>query len=262
YAGNGAGFASTLLVQQADGQFKAVAQAAFDADKHFEDCGAVFGDFDGDDDTDLVVVSGGNALSDGDPGYMVREYRNNGTGGFTRNNAFPLIRINAGVVHALDYDGDNDLDLLIGGRATPGYFPKAPRSYLLRNDSGTFSDVTASVFPDAERIGMVTDIASGDLEGDGRIDVVIVGEWMPVRIFSFDGKAFKPHASSESLARTEGLWRSVALEDLDGDGKPELIAGNIGLNTRWTASDAYPMTVVSSDFDENGSLDAITCFYH
>jgi hypothetical protein len=85
---------------------------------------------------------------------------------------------------------------------------------------------------------------------------------MPVRIYSFDGNVFKPHASSESLARTEGLWRSVSFEDLNGDGKPELLAGNIGLNTRWSASDKYPMTVVSSDFDENGSLDAITCFYH
>lgn len=262
YAGNGTGFASGLFLQRADGTFSPTPEASLVADQHFEDCGAVFGDFDADGDADLVVISGGNALPENDPGYLVRCYRNDGNSGFTRDNAFPLIRTNAGAILAVDYDGDSDLDLLVGGRSTPGYFPRSPRSYLLRNDAGQFTDVTESVFPDFMHIGMVTDLASGDLDGEGKPEIIVAGEWMPLSVFSFDGRKMVPHASNASLKRTEGLWRCVSLDDLDGDGVPELIAGNLGLNHRLTASDEYPLTLVTDDFDGNGSLDPIPCFYH
>jgi len=262
YAGNGTGFSSGLFLQRKDGTFSPAAAPFLEADQHFEDCGAVFADFDSDGDQDLIVISGGNALPENDPGYLVRCYRNEGSSAFARDNDFPLIRTNAGAILAVDYDGDQDLDLLVGGRATPGYFPRSPRSYLLRNDQGHFTDVTESVFPDFMHIGMVTDMASADVDGDGRPEIAVAGEWMPLRLFAFDGKKLVSHASGVSLERSEGLWRCVSLEDLDGDGTPELIAGNLGLNHRLTASDQYPLTLVSDDFDGNGSTDPVTCFYH
>src|SRR5690606_5199306 len=143
-----------------------------------------------------------------------------------------------------------------------GSFPTPPQSYLLRNEGGRFSDVTREVFPALERLGMITDITSGDIDGDGRPEIVIVGEWMPVSIFAYSGPGIKAHPLSKSLEKTAGWWKTVLLEDMDGDGRPELLAGNIGLNHRFTASVEYPLTVVATDVDGNGSIDPFTCFYH
>lgn len=261
YAGNGAGHSSALFLQQSDGTFSRIAEDLFAADQHFEDCGAVFGDFDLDGDADLVVISGGNALAENDPGYMVREYRNDGKGGFARNSRFPVVRTNGGAIHAVDYDGDKDLDLLIGGRDTPGYFPRIPQSYLLRNDGGLFVDATEDVFPAFRRLGMITDIASADLDKDGLQEIIVAGEWMPLSIFTYRKGKFTPHPLGKPLAQTEGLWRSILVTDIDGDGDNDLVAGNHGLNHRLTASVARPLTLVAGDFDGNGSVDPITCFY-
>ncbi|HJW30838.1 MAG TPA: VCBS repeat-containing protein, partial [Saprospiraceae bacterium] len=262
YAGNGAGYPSAVLLQGKNGTFSSAPEPTLDNDKAYEDCGVVMADFDGDQDLDLMVASGGNALPLNDPGYLTRYYINDGKGNFTREIKFPIVRTNAGSILAYDYDNDKDLDVLIAGQCVPNGFPAFPKSYLLRNDGGKFTDVTKDVFPEFDGLGMINDLKQGDLDGDGVPEVVIVGDWMPVTIFSFDGKKFVNKSEAFGLTKTEGLWKSVSLSDYDQDGDLDVLAGNIGLNNRFSVSLDYPLTLISKDFDGNGSQDPIMCFYY
>lgn len=262
YAGNGSGYPSALFVQSASNSFSPVSNPLFVSDSSFEDCGAVIQDFDGDGDKDLIVVSGGNAFPENDNRYMTRYYVNDGKGNFNRAPNFPVIRTNAGAVYSFDYDRDNDFDLIIAGRCSPGYFPKAPKSYLLRNDKGMFKDVTKEVIPDLSDLGMISDVETADLNGDQLPEIIIVGEWLPVTIFSFEGSTFKNQTTAYGLNKTTGWWKSVAVSDIDADGDMDLVAGNLGLNHRHHTSETYPVTLVSKDFDGNGSIDPVLCFYY
>ncbi len=262
YVGNGSGYPKALFLQTSKNTFIESSNPAFVLDSVYEDCGSVLADFDGDSDLDLIVVSGGNAFYPNDLKYMTRYYLNDGKGNFTRKLEFPIIRTNAGAVLAIDYDRDNDLDLIIAGRSMPGRFPEFPRSYLLRNDSGKFNDVTHDIFPDLENIGMITDIKSGDLDGDQNPEIVFVGEWLPITVYSYDKTKFQNKTSTFGLDKTSGWWKSVKLEDMDSDGDLDLFAGNIGTNSRLTTSEQNPITLLSKDFDGNGSLDPIMCFYY
>jgi hypothetical protein len=255
YTGNGSGFPASLYLQKADNSFAASLVPAFQQDAVYEDCGAQFGDYDGDGDLDLMVISGGNSFNPNDLEYMTRYYINDGKGSFGRASNFPIVRTNAGAILSIDADQDNDLDIFIGGRCTPGAFPKAPKSYFLRNNQGRFQDATSEVFPELDALGMITDIEAADLDGDGKVEIIIAGEWMPISIFSFDGKKWVNQTKS-------GWWKSLAIDDIDGDGDADIVAGNLGLNNRLHTSEQYPVTLVSNDFDGNGSLDPIMCFYH
>ncbi len=262
FAGNGSGYTSAMLIQNSSGAFQSLLSEAFRIDSVYEDCAVLLEDVDGDGDLDLIVGSGGNAAAVNSPEYMTRLYLNDGKGVFTRSSSFPVIRTNAGAVLALDYDQDGDKDLLIAGKCTPGAFPKAPKSYLLRNDNGKFTDVTREVFPELEELGMISAVVSGDLNQDGKPEIIFAGDWMPVSVFSWNGKKFENQTSSYGLSQTAGWWKSLELVDIDGDGDLDLIAGNMGLNHRLRATIQEPVTLVTKDFDENGSLDPIMCFYH
>ncbi len=262
FTGNGRGFPSAVLIQSKGGKFSLWPEPGIANDSSFEDCGAVLEDFDGDHDLDLVVVSGGNDLPMNDPGYMTRYYVNDGKGNFSRKANFPIIRTNAGAVLAFDFDHDNDKDLFIAGRCSPGRYPTAPKSFVLLNDHGNFRDVTREVFPDFENLGMITDLQQGDLDGDGQPELIIAGDWMPIQIYDFDGKTFINHTSDWGLDKTNGWWKSLVLSDVDQDGDLDLLCGNVGSNDRFQASIEYPITLVTNDFDGNGSLDPIMCFYY
>lgn len=262
YAGNGAGYPSDILLQNQNGTFTSSKNSALANDAAFEDCGSVLEDLDGDGDLDLVVISGGNAAQMNDPLYMTRYYTNDGKGIFTRSADFPIIRTNAGAILAIDYDGDKDMDIFIGGKSSPGSFPTAAKSYVLRNDHGHFTDVTKEVFPLLEDIGMISDIKAGDLDGDGKPEIVIAGDWFPISIFSFEGGKYVDKTSSYGLEKTSGWWKCLSLADIDGDGDLDIFAGNIGLNNRLRTSIDQPVTLVTNDFDKNGSLDPIMCFYY
>ena len=262
YAGNGSGYAASLFLQTPESNFVETNNDVFNADALHEDCGSVFGDFDKDGDADMIVISGGNAFSMNDPAYLVRHYINDGKGSFSKSLTFPIIRTNAGAVVAFDYDKDQDLDIFIGGRNTPGSFPHPPKSYLLQNDNGKFRDVTNDVFAQFSELGMITDLETGDLDGNGSTELIVVGDWMPIRVFSYEGSKFIEKTESYGLSKLTGWWKSVAVEDLDGDGDLDIIGGNLGLNHRLTTSEDYPITLISKDFDENGSQDPILSFYH
>ena len=257
FLGGAAGKAAALYTQSASGNF--ARSAIFPAaDNKFEDVGAVFFDADGDGDEDLYVTSGGSHAPAGDAVYTDRLYLNN-NGTFARDaNALPAATTCTGAVTTIDYDADGDVDLLVAGRVIPGSYPTAPRSYLLRNNGGRFEDVTASVFPAFVNAGMVTALAVGDLTGDATPEIVVAGEWMPVVTYAWNGEQFT--AAPDGPSAGVGFWHSLLIDDLDGDGKNEVIAGNDGLNTRFHPDSDGQATLFASDFDGNGAVDPIVTF--
>ncbi|MBX2890335.1 MAG: CRTAC1 family protein [Saprospiraceae bacterium] len=259
YIGGATGFAGALYLQNANGQFSKTSQATWEADKAHEDTGMVLFDADGDGDLDLFVASGGNSAQGGSPAYQPRLYLNDGKGHFSRAapSAIPAITDSGGTVVAFDYDDDGDLDIFLGGWCTPGSWPLTPTSYVLRNDKGIFTNVTAQVAPAFAYCGMVRDLLFADLDGDKRPEMVVAGEWLPISIFKYNGGRFEDATATFGLDQTQGIWRSLVAADFDGDGDLDLVAGNLGLNTRLTASPEAPLFVYAKDFDSNGSIDPL-----
>ncbi|RMD71803.1 MAG: RNA-binding protein, partial [Bacteroidetes bacterium] len=262
FVGGAAGQPAAIFRQTPAGAFRQTQQPALDNDKVHEDVGAAFFDADGDGDMDLYVVSGGNAFAANSPLYQDRLYLNDGTGRFAKaGNALPRMGSSGSCVVPYDYDGDGDMDLFVGGRVLPGVWPEAPESYVLRNDGGRFALVTAEVAPELHRLGMVTAMAFGDLDGDGTDELVVTGEWMPVHVFRKEGGTWRLATESFGLSQTAGWWNSLALADLDGDGDLDIAAGNLGLNTRYPASRTHPLRLYVRDFDHNGQIDPILVWY-
>jgi len=259
FIGGAANSSGALFIQNKNGNFQNQSNATWDADKIHEDMESVFFDAEGDGDLDLYVVSGGNASSANSTNYQDRLYLNDGTGNFSKG-TLPKSNSSAACVAAFDYDADGDLDIFVGGRTVPGKYPTTPQSLILKNDQGIFSNVTKSIAPDFEKIGMVTDLKMADLDQDGREEMIVLGEWMPISIFSFDGKKFNNVTSKFGLQNTAGWWNCFALEDFDKDGDLDIIAGNLGENSRIKTSDNQPVKIYANDFDGNGSLDAVMTF--
>ena len=263
YIGGATGQAGALFVQAANGSFSMTSKATWEADKAPEDTGAMFFDADGDKDQDLLVVSGGNAYPAGDNNYKPRLYLNDGKGNFTRSaDALPGITDSGSAVTAIDYDGDGDLDIALGGWCVPGAYPNKPGNHILQNNGGKFTDVTAQVCPDFGGYGMVRGLDAADLDGDSKPELIAVGEWTAVTIYKSNGGKLDNISAAAGLGGTEGFWRSVTAADVDGDGDKDLICGNLGLNTRLHASAAEPLEIFAKDFDSNGSVDPLMTIYY
>ena len=193
FIGGAKGQPGQLFIQSANGKFTASSQPALAKDSLPEDIAAEFFDADNDGDMDLIVGSGGYEFNENDPAFEDRLYLNDGKGRFTKKvNALPPIHISKGCVKAGDVDGDGDMDLFVGGRVIPGKYPSSPESFLLLNDGkGNFTDATDAIAPGLKNIGMVTDALWIDINKDGKNDLIVVGEWMPIKVFINQGKILK-----------------------------------------------------------------------
>ncbi len=262
YVGNAFDSPAALYIQKADGQFKQTSVQTWEQDKIFEDHGAVFFDADGDGDNDLYVVSGGmEAVSD--LAWQHRLYLNDGEGNFSRApNALPQIKSVGSRVLAEDLDADGDQDLIIGGRVSGNNWPVTPRSMILTNNgSGNFKDVTAQLAPDFEYCGMVTDLCMANLDNNQQPELIVCGEWMPITVFSFNGTKWVNSTDQFGFGRSNGIWSSMTVADLDGDGDSDLISGNLGLNSRLTATEEGPLRVYAGDFDGNQDIEPIVTYW-
>ncbi len=264
FIGGAKGQAGKLLIQQPDGRFVSTNERLFDADAGSEDIGAVFFDADGDGHPDLYVVSGGSEFSEMAPALQDRLYLNDGRGNFRKAvGSLPEEAVSGSRVVAADYDGDGDIDLFVGGRVVPWHYGADPRSMLLRNDGhGHFTDVTKRLAPELEHVGMVTDAVWRDVDGDGRLDLVVVGEWMPITVFHNAGGGKLVRVKTPGLEHSEGWWNRIVAGDFTGHGRVDFIVGNLGLNTRFQASETEPMTMYVKDFDGSGVSKQILSVYN
>ncbi|MCF6180887.1 VCBS repeat-containing protein [Lutibacter sp.] len=263
FIGNGSGFASALFLQQTNGTFKLAINKAFDEDKKFEDMGAAFFDADGDGDQDLYVVSGSYEFNINSPYLQDRLYLNNGKGTFTKSNNLPIVNTSGSVVKPADFDNDGDVDLFVGGRVVPGKYPLPAKSYILQNNGkGIFTDVTEKVAPQYTKLGMVTDAIWTDYNNDKKLDLIVIGDWMPISIFENNGNKFVNKTKEANLQNSTGWWSSIAQGDFDKDGDMDYIVGNLGLNYKSKATIKEPFEVYAKDFDNNGSLDIVLSYYN
>jgi hypothetical protein len=264
FAGGAAGFKGQIFTQRKDGTFS---QSAL-ADSNLSDnMGALFFDANNDGKQDLYVAAGGVcAKQNGDSVYQHKFYQNDGKGNFyLEKNALPPINTSGSSVIAADYDHDGDLDLFVGGRVSPGNYPYAPASFLLRNDSkngqSQFTDVTKQSGINPANPGMVTSALWTDFDNDGWQDLIIVGEFMPIRFFKNNKGRFTETTNQTGLRNTGGWWNSLVAADFDNDGDIDYMLGNRGLNGPYKASAKEPVCIYAKDYDKNGRLDPVMCHF-
>jgi hypothetical protein len=252
-----------LFLQQRDGRFRESPQPAIRADSLNEDVDASFFDANGDGHPDLIVASAGNEFWDQAEALRQRLYINDGHGGFARDTTgLPAVFENAACVTPGDFNGDGRVDLFIGGRVVSRKYGRSPRSYLLRNDGGGhFTDVTDAIAPMLRSAGMVTSAAWIPGGVKGHLDLVLAGEWMPVKVLRQEGGKFVDRSLAAGLGETSGLWSSVTAVNLRGNGTTDLLLGNLGLNSILRASPSEPTQLYLGDFAHNGSmLQVLTSF--
>ena len=260
FVGGAINFSGKIFTQQANHSFSS--KNLTDSIKYQEDMDCILFDADQDGDLDLLVTCGDIQYPENSVNYKPRLYLNDGKGNFTlQPHAIPEnVRTIAGCVSAGDLDGDGDLDLFIGGRVS-GKYPMSPASFILRNDKGIFTDVTAEVCPELQYPGMVTSAVWTDYDNDKQTDLIIAGEWMPVRFFKNNHGRLTDATASTGLTNMNGMWRSLIAADIDNDGDIDLVAGNLGLNCDYQASPSEPMQLYATDLDGNGSIEPVFFYY-
>src|SRR5256885_1162569 len=243
----------SLFLQQRNGTFKEKTVAAFQKDFISEDVDAHFVDFTGDGKLDLLVVSGGNEYSGASEYMLPRLYVNDGAGNFSRDlDRLPRLRLTGSVAAVADVNGDGLPDLFLGARAMPWGYGARPTSYLLINrGAGHFETDTSGFGKRFSDLGLVTGAQWADMDGDGRQDLVVASEWSNLKIISGSGEP------TVEIPGSSGLWNTLALADLDNDGRPDILAGNLGLNSKFKASDTAPLRMYVNDFDGNGTIEQI-----
>lgn len=260
YVGGAKGYSGTLYVSQPNGEFFQQ-KNPFNHHKASEDCGCTFFDADGDADLDLYVTSGGYELPRASSALADRLYINS-RGSFVASELIlptPDLESTSAVA-AADFDRDGDMDLFVGVRLEPFQYGVPTNGYLLENDGrGKFREVSQQRAPVLKGMGMVTDALWSDYDRDGDPDLLVVGEWLGIRLFTNNKGQFTEVSGSMGLTDTEGWWNKVIAHDLDGDGDEDYVVGNHGLNSRFKASKEKPVTMWVNDFDQNGTVEQIIC---
>ena len=264
YIGGSKGNPAHLYLQAENGTFTDIFSKIWESDKGYEDVDAVFFDVDGDHDLDLYVVSGGNEKAENSNYYQDRIYENTNNGIFKKvKGALPKFLVSGAIIKPNDFDNDGDIDLFVGGRLRPEKYPLPPNSFLLENRSNdkhiSFVDVTKDKAPYLKELGMVTAAEWVDVDNDNTKDLVVVGEWMPIKIFKNENGSLIN--SSTILEDQKGWWKSLAANDFDKDGDIDFLIGNLGLNYKYKASKEAPFSIYADDFDKNGSFDMLLGYY-
>jgi hypothetical protein len=251
---------SALFIQQADGSFKPSNQALFEQDKISEDTDALFFDADGDGDQDLYVASGGNEFPSSAFALIDRLYFNDGKGIFSKSQQLlPSAQFeSSSCVKASDLDKDGDLDLFIGIRLRPFAYGEPVSSYILLNDGkGQFQDVSKKLAPALANIGMITDALWVDTDGDKDEDLLLVGEWMTPILLKNENGSLVLDTTIPSFQQASGFWHCLQAADLDLDGDLDIVAANLGQNSRLRTDNNKSISLYVSDFDGNGSVEQI-----
>lgn len=254
-----------LFVQDGTGHFRKTNEKLFEIDKISEDTDCAFFDANGDGSLDLYVASGSNEFSSSSSALSDRLYINDSKGNFMKSDQIlPAGKYEStSCVQPADFDMDGDIDLFVGTRFLPFSYGLPVNGYLLENDGhGNFTDVTAKRAPWLTKSGMITDMVWADINNDGDLDMVIVGDWMPVKIFTNNNGIFSDESEHYGLSNTEGWWHDIIAKDLNGDGNIDFVLGNHGLNSLFRASDKKPVTMYVNDFDLNGSIEQIICTFN
>ncbi len=248
---------SGLYFQTAKGNFRRSYQEIFRTDSTQENVDAVFFDADGDNDNDLLVVTGGNEFTGTSPYMKPKLYRNDGKGNFIASAGLPDIYITGSSVSIADYDGDNDIDVFIGARTLPFKYGIEPDNYLLRNDGkGNFTDITDDVASSLRKFGFIKNSNWADIDNDGDEDLLIAAEWKPITILLNNNGKLEPLKDS-GLEFSNGWWNNLDVGDFDADGDLDIIAGNLGLNAALKTSRDKPVKMYVSDFDHNGTTEQV-----
>jgi|FLOH01.1.fsa_nt_gi enediyne biosynthesis protein E4 len=248
--------ASRIFFKQKDGSYQSPVIDVFKKDNRYEDVAATNIDIDNDGDEDLYVVSGGNDKLERDPSLMDRIYINDGNGNFERLK-LPLFMTNGGTVSTCDFDNDGYTDLFVGNRSIPSGYGLSPYSFILRNNQKKGFEIVQKF-----RLGMVTTSKWADINNDKLPDLVVAGDWMPITVLINNGdKTFKDQTKEYGLDKTNGMWNTIEIKDIDQNGTLDIVGGNAGLNFKWKATESNPVKLYLDDFDSNGQLDPII-FYN
>jgi len=258
--GGGSPFYATIYTQNKGGLFTQKSLVKSKYPQLQDDGGICLFDADGDHDLDIFIASGGAENEPQSKAYTDHFYLNDGKGNFTEKSlAICNNRSTKSCVISYDYDKDGDIDLFVGGRVIPGSYPSPTSSFIYRNDSKNgiieFTDVTKSIAPELQGIGMVTSAIWSDINNDQKIDLILTTEWGNIKFFQNDGRLFKQ--INTGVDKQNGWWNSISAADLDNDGDMDYIVGNFGQNGYLKPTDNYPIKSYGKDFDNNGSFDAI-----
>jgi hypothetical protein len=264
YIGGGKDQPGALMIQKRDGTFFSADKKVFEADRISEDTDAEFFDADNDGDMDLYVTSGSNEFPESSSALNDRLYINQGDGTYLKSSQIlPAGKFeNTSCVKAADFDNDGITELFVGVRLKPFSYGVPVNGYILENDGkGNLSNITPKVAPGLINAGMIRDMAWFDSDNDGDEDILIAGDWMPLKLFTNEKGIFKENKDAFGTLKTNGWWNCILTTDIDKDGDIDFIAGNHGLNSRFRALPDMPVSMYVNDYDINGEIEQIICTY-